>query len=253
MMNRDKLFDNAVALHMQKVMEKQNMEPRYYVIKVYCDKELYLIDIIDKIYVDCFEPKRSINTYYYNKLNGDIDFKKLIDAPTTKQEAEKKKREILSEYFDDNGVYPKYNQDKFNEEFIKKFAKYKNNWHNPVEIKKEVLEELIEEDHIYGNYIYFHYDENNNDIIDYVGRSDEGSFQLRIQHRLSPTDKHYKEYNKRGTSHVTFRIAKNEKEAIEIECLLYHRYGGKARLINDIHPATTEDVKCPISLCELYE
>lgn len=253
-MMRDKIFDNAVAFHMQQVMEKQNMEPRYYVIRVYCDNELYLIDVIDKIQIDCHDPKKSIYTYYYKTLNGEIDFEKVNDKPITKQEAEKKKREVLSKYFDDNGFYPKYNQDDFEREFREKYlnTSYGQGWSDWFKITEEEIEKRVDEGHLFGNYMYASIGEGEIHV-DYVGRCTDEELQERIKHRLRKDDKHYKDYEDNATNYVKFRYAANEREAIEIECLLYHRHGGKAKLFNDIHPATTDDVKCPISLCELFE
>ena len=219
-------------------------EETWYAVEITSAGELVYIGVVDNV-----NYTGNVACRVFMFLNGGEKWECINNEPVTQAEAEQICREKLSDYFDDKGCYPKYNQDEFLAEFKKKFKQYENGWHGPIQIKKEVIEEIVDLGHPDGNYIYCHKD-GKEIIADYVGRSEDAELQERMQHRLDPNDIHYKEYNKRGTSLAFFRYAANLQEAIEIECLQYHYYGGKKLLINDIHPAIIKDVPCPISLCK---
>ena len=142
----------------------------------------------------------------------------------------------LKEYFDNNGCYPRDNQKKFVANFKSQVSELLSSISKPIEIKETTILSNVETGHTCGNYIYGHY-EGKEFIEDYVGRCTDDELQVRIQHRLDPNDNNYEQFEDKKTSHVRYRYAANEDEAIEIECLLYHWYGGKESLINNEHPS----------------
>ena len=76
--------------------------------------------------------------------------------------------------------------------------------------------------------------------ISYVGRSDDG-----INDRLKDWVGKY--------SNFKFGYYDSPKAAFEKECNLYHDFGGKEKLDNDIHPQRPEgsDWQCP--RCNVFE
>ena len=142
----------------------------------------------------------------------------------------------LNEYFDNNGCYPRDNQKKFEATFKTQVNQLLDSFSEPIEIKEASILSNVKTGHTCGNYIYGHY-EGNEFVEDYVGRCTDDELQIRIQHRLDPDDNNFEDFEDRKTSHVRYRYAANADEAIGIECLLYHWFGGKKRLINNEHPS----------------
>lgn len=142
----------------------------------------------------------------------------------------------LKEYFDEKGCYPRDNQKIFENNYSTHVYQILQSFSNPIEINEQTILSNIQTGHTCGNYIYGHY-EDSRFIEDYVGRCTDEELQERVKHRLDPDDNNYERFEDKKTSHVRYRYAVNEEEAIEIECLLYHWYGGKNRLINNVHPS----------------
>lgn len=142
----------------------------------------------------------------------------------------------LKEYFDKNGTYPCDNQKMFDKNYSASVQKLLQSFSNPFEIDEEVVLSYIEKGHQFGNYLYGHYS-GNSFIVDYVGRCTDEELQDRIMHRWNKGDNNYVDFNNRKSNYVRFRYAESEQEAIDIECLLYHYFGGSQRLINNIHPS----------------
>ena len=142
----------------------------------------------------------------------------------------------LKEYFDANGCYPRDNQKKFLKNYAQIIQEVLASFSEPIILDEENVSSRIEEGHPYGNYIYGHY-KNREFVVDYIGRCTQDELQDRIMHRWDKNDNNYNEFEKRGVSHVRFRYAESEDEAINIECLLYHYYRGKQNLINNEHPS----------------
>lgn len=142
----------------------------------------------------------------------------------------------LKQYFDEHGAYPRDNQVKFNANYGQIINNILQSFTGPIEIDALTIDAEVDAGHLHGNYIYYH--QNNQNVeVDYVGRCTDDELQDRIKHRLDPDDNNYKDFQERKTSHAYFRYAQSKQEAIDIECLLYHYYGGKIKLINNVHPA----------------
>lgn len=215
---------------------------KWFVVKLFKNGELVGIDKTDtSVYSPALE---------FQAKGFDINScEKQNTFGISAEEADNKIKKLLSEYFEQKGIYPKYNQDEFEEEFQRVFTPYRKGWHQIITINEDTINATIKEGHKNGNYIYGHY-ENGEFKQDYVGRCTDQELRERIKHRLNPRDNNYAQFNERGTSHVTFRYAQNDDEAINIECLLYHYYGGKAKLINNDHPSLENGRKCPVTNCD---
>lgn len=214
---------------------------KWFVVKLFKNNELVCIDKVMNTYV--YAPAQ-----YYQASGYEIDKcekQNMLAISTTS--ADKKIKELLSEYFEEHGKYPKYNHEDFKKEYAK-FVPCLFGWEGPIEINDGVIDKTIKCGHKNGNYIYGHY-KNGQLIVDYVGRCTDQELQERAKHRLDPNDNNYKEFNRRGTSHLMFRYAANDKEAIQTECMLYHYFGGRAILANNEHPSIPDNIKCPVSLC----
>lgn len=227
---------------------RKKVEYLWYAVEVFSNGRLVYVGLVDKNNFAYNTPK-----LHFSFLRGGELWTKINEEPLPKKDADYIRRERLSDLFDNFGSYPEFNQVEFMEEYEEKFAQYINGWKGPIEINKEVIEANIDKGHQNGNYIYGHYNSRGIFVEDYVGRCTDDELRNRIQHRLDPKDNNYKEFNKNGTSHVFYRYAKNDTEAVEIECLLYHRYGGKVKLINNEHPGKKNDIRCPLSLCKHYK
>lgn len=207
------------------------------------DKVVY-VGVVDKIN---FTGNVACRVFMF--LNGGETWRCINEEPVAQKEAEFLCKKQLYNYFDSNGYYPKYNQEEFIREWKRLIKPYCENWHEPIAINKDTIDSEIEDGHKNGNYIYGHY-EDGKFIGDYVGRCTNQELRERIKHRLDPKDNNYAQFNERGTSHVKFRYAQNDDEAINIECLLYHYYGGRAKLINNEHPSLDDGRKCPVTNCD---
>lgn len=230
------------------IKNTQNKELLWYAVEIFYASRLVYVGIVDELSYRMGTPIK-----YFTFLRGGEMWSKLNNEPLPLKDADYKRRERLSDFFDNYGYYPEFNQIEFNEEFEKLYTKYRNGWYGPIEIKKEVIEAKINKGHQNGNYVYGRLDLKGNFIEDYVGRCTDEELRERIQHRLDPNDNNYKKFNERQVSHVFYRYAKNDTEAIEIECLLYHRFGGKAKLINNEHPSKKGNIQCPLSICKYYK
>lgn len=220
----------------------------WYAVDVLFNGRLVYVGLVEEHNFAYNAPKR-----YFTFLRGGEVWTKINNEPLPQKDADSIRRERLSDLFDRYGDYPDFNQLEFNNEFDNKYAQYSKGWEGPIEIKKEEIEKKIDKGHQNGNYIYGHYDLKRNFVVDYVGRCTDEELQIRIQHRLDPNDNNYKKFNDRKTTHVQYRYAKNDTEAVEIECLLYHKYGGKVKLVNNEHPGKKNDIRCPLSLCKYYK
>ena len=152
----------------------------------------------------------------------------------------------LKKHFDDNGCFPRDNQKIYEQNYYPKIRKLLQSFSTPIEIEENVVADKIETGHQNGNYIYGHY-KGKEFIVDYVGRCTDCELRKRIMHRWNEDDNNYKDFNKNNTNYARFRYAKNDDEAVDIECLLYHYYGGKAKLINNEHPSRENtQAHCPV-------
>lgn len=222
-------------------MQEQLMNDlKWYVVKLFKNGELVLVDKIDSSAV---APALDFQAKGYDINNCEKQNTFAISVTS----ANEKIKGFLSEYFEKYGRYPKYNH----EDFLKDYESYipcHEGWEGPIEIDEGRIEQAIKTGHKNGNYKYGHF-ENGKFVVDYVGRCTDQELSERAKHRLDPNDNNYKEFNKRETSHLMFRYAENDKEAIQTECMLYHYYGGRVKLINHEHPSLPDDIKCPVSLC----
>ena len=101
----------------------------------------------------------------------------------------------------------------------------------------EKIDEKVEKKRI-GVYVLGHMGEKSF-IVEYVGRSDD-----ELNGRL-----HW--WIGKGYPRFKFGYNRTVKAAFEKECTIYHDFGGKKKLDNDIHPQRPkgENCPCPVSGC----
>ena len=213
---------------------------KWFVVKLFKNGELVLVDKIDSSVV---APALHFQAKGYDINNCE----KQNTFAISEASANEKITGLLSEFFERYGRYPKYNQENFLREY-EAYMPCHERWEGPIDIDGDVIDKTIKTGHKNGNYKYGHF-ENGKFVVDYVGRCTDQELCERAKHRLDPKDNNYTEFNKRGTSHMEFHYAQNDMEAIHVECMLYHYYGGRVKLINNEHPSLPGNAKCPVSLC----
>jgi len=86
-----------------------------------------------------------------------------------------------------------------------------------------------------GTYVLGYVNKNNAFVVEYVGRSDDD-----LNDRLGDWVDDYESFK--------FKIYDSAKESFEKECTIYHDFGEKEKLDNDIHPDRPDNsnYSCPV-------
>ncbi|MBA7712289.1 hypothetical protein ES703_121261 [subsurface metagenome] len=93
-----------------------------------------------------------------------------------------------------------------------------------------------------GAYVLGYLSSSRTFIVRYVGRADED-----IKERLK------KWIGKKNYKRFKYGYFFSPKAAFEKECRLYHDFGGKAKLDNDIHPARPENTNWECPVCTIFD
>lgn len=93
-----------------------------------------------------------------------------------------------------------------------------------------------------GVYTLGHLNSDNAFVVSYVGRSDD-DLNGRLKQWVGV--KNYKVFK--------YDYFSSSKAAFEKECRLYHDFGGKQKLDNDIHPARPKDTNWECPVCTIFD
>lgn len=93
-----------------------------------------------------------------------------------------------------------------------------------------------------GAYALGHLNNNSTFIVSYVGRSDD-DLNSRLKSWIGK--KNYKRFK--------YDYFPSPKAAFEKECRLYHDFGKKEVLDNDIHPARPENTNWECPVCTIFD
>ena len=93
-----------------------------------------------------------------------------------------------------------------------------------------------------GAYALGYLDDSNTFIVCYVGRSDD-DLNGRLKNWVGK--KNYKRFK--------YDYFASPKAAFEKECRLYHDFGGKQKLDNDVHPARPENANWECPVCTIFD
>jgi hypothetical protein len=93
-----------------------------------------------------------------------------------------------------------------------------------------------------GAYALGHINGNDVFIVSYVGRSDN-DLNGRLKQWIN--EKNYKQFK--------YDYFPSPKSAFEKECHLYHDFGGKEKLDNEIHPDRPEDTNWECPVCFIFD
>jgi len=93
-----------------------------------------------------------------------------------------------------------------------------------------------------GVYALGHLNNDNTFIVSYVGRSDE-DLNGRLKQWVG--EKNYKNFK--------YDYFPSSKSAFEKECRLYHDFGGKEKLDNDIHPDRPKNTNWECPVCTIFD
>jgi len=93
-----------------------------------------------------------------------------------------------------------------------------------------------------GAYVLGYLNGNKTFIVCYVGRSDD-DLNKRLKKWVGR--KNYKRFK--------YAYFSSPKAAFEKECRLYHDFGGKGKLDNDIHPARPENTNWECPVCTIFD
>lgn len=93
-----------------------------------------------------------------------------------------------------------------------------------------------------GAYALGYLNDNRTFIVSYVGRSDDD-----LNGRLK------KWVGKKNYKRFKYDYFGSPKAAFEKECRLYHDFGGKQKLDNDVHPARPENTNWECPVCTIFD
>jgi hypothetical protein len=115
------------------------------------------------------------------------------------------------------------------------------NMHGPHDFNSKMIDQVVTNKSP-GNYILGYVNSQNAFIVQYVGRSDL-DVKNELKARLSSLN--YKKFK--------FYYADSPKAAFDMDCRLFHEFGGSGSLQNERHPDRPDGMywNCPV--CKIYD
>lgn len=117
---------------------------------------------------------------------------------------------------------------------------YEMNLDGPYKLNSDTINSIITKEKS-GVYTLGHI-KNQTFVVDYVGRSDK-NLNSRLKEHIEDS---------RQYTHFKAKYAWSTKMAFDMECIMYHDYGGKKHLDNENHPdrKNHKNWRCPI--CDIF-